>query len=583
VNEKDVKRKLAAILSADVKGYSRLMEENEVTTVRTLEEYRGVISELIKKHRGRVVDSPGDNLLAEFSSVVDAVESAVEIQKELKAKNTELPGNRRMEFRIGINLGDVIEEGERIYGDGVNVAARIQGLAEGGGICISGTAFDQVESKLGLEFEYLGERSVKNIKKPVRVYRVKMASGASDLGMGRELPLPDKPSIAVLPFVNMSGDPEQEYFSDGLSEDIITALSQLPDMFVIARNSTFTYKGKSVNVQQVGRELGVRYVLEGSVRKAGDRVRITAQLIDATTGHHLWAERYDRDLEDIFAIQDEITLRILKALQVKLIDGEQAPLITKGTENIEAYLKTLQARSYFRRYDRGSSLLARQIFEEVIALDPQYPMPYAMLGWTYWNDVFVGWSDSPSESMKRAFALAQKCIALDDSFPAAHGLLSWVYLMKRQHDRAILEAEKAVALDPNSADAHMWLGNVLNFAGRPDEAILVLERAIRLNPFAPSTHLHMLGMAYRETGRYEESITACKKALKLRPTNIYAHIVLAVTYSLLNRQEEAHAEAAEVLSIDPKFSLDYIAESRPHIDPANTTRFIEALRKAGLK
>jgi TolB-like protein len=347
VMEERAKRKLSAILSADVKGYSRLMGEDELGTVRTLEAYREMIAEVIRNFGGRVVDSPGDNLLAEFSSVVDAVESAVEIQKGLKSKNEGLPENRRMEFRIGINLGDVIEEGERIYGDGVNVAARIEGLAEGGGICISGTAFDQVQGKLGLEFEYLGEQPVKNIKNPVRIYRVKMESFVSPVGMKRELPLPDKPSIAVLPFLNMSGDPEQEYFSDGISEDIITALSQLPEMFVIARNSTFIYKGKSVNVHQVGRELGVKYVLEGSVRKAGKRVRITAQLIDATTGHHLWAERYDRDLEDIFALQDEITLRILTAIQVKLTDGDQARLYDKGTENIEAYLKLWQSRSYF--------------------------------------------------------------------------------------------------------------------------------------------------------------------------------------------------------------------------------------------
>jgi adenylate cyclase len=583
VSEEQAKRKLAAILSADAKDYSRLMEDDEEATVKTITAYRELMVSQIQNQNGRVVDAKGDNILAEFSSVVDAVRCAVEIQREVGRRNGELPEHRRMEFRIGVNLGDVIEEDETIYGDGVNIAARLEALAEGGGICVSGTAFDHVEGKLGLEFKYLGEQAVKNIKKQVRVYRVKKERGVSDFEIRQELPLPDKPSIAVLPFANMSGDPEQEFFSDGLSEDIITSLSQLPDMLVIARNSTFTYKGKSVKVQHVGRELGVRYVLEGSVRKAGGRVRITAQLIDATTGHHLWAERYDRDLEDIFAIQDEITLRILKALQVKLIDGEQAPLFTKGTENIEAYLKTLQARSCYRRYDRGSNLLARQICEEVIALDPQYPMPYAILGRTYWSDVFLGWTDSPRESVQRAFASAQKCIALDDSSPAAHGLLSWVYLMKREHDRAILEAEKAVSLDPNSADAHMWLGNVLNFAGKPDEAISVLERAIRLNPLAPSSYLPLLGMAYREAGKYEESITACKKALQRQPSNIYAHIVLAATYSLLNRQEEAHAAAAEVLRIDPKFSLDYFAESRPHIDPANTARLIETLRKAGLK
>jgi len=315
------KRKLTAILSADVKGYSRLMGENEAETVTTLTAYRRIMGELIQQHRGRVVDSTGDNLLAEFASVVDAVQCGVGVQKELQARNADLPENRRMQFRIGINLGDVIEEGEKLYGDGVNIAARLEALAEPGGICISKTAFDHIESKLPLGYQFLGQQTVKNIAKPVGAYKVLMEPRVIDREeeeAGKTVepgkppaPLPDKPSIAVLPFTNMSDDPEQEYFSDGMSEDIISSLSQLPDIFVIARNSTFTYKGKSVNVQQVSRELGVKYILEGSVRKVGNRVRITAQLIDGTTGHHLWAERYDRKLEDIFAIQDEVTFKIL--------------------------------------------------------------------------------------------------------------------------------------------------------------------------------------------------------------------------------------------------------------------------------
>jgi len=300
--EERAKRKLSAILSADLKGYSRLMGDDELATVRTLETYREMLTEIIRNYAGRVVDSPGDNLLAEFTSVVDAVECAVEIQKEQKAKNEELTENRRMEFRIGINLGDVIEKGERIYGDGVTVAACIESLAAGGGIYISGTAFDHVEGKLDFEFEYLGEQSVKNIKKPVRVYRVEMGGQVSDAGISSEVPLPDKPSIAVLPFVNMSGDPEKEYLADGISENIIAALSKIPQIFVIARNSAFTFKGSAVKVQEVARELGVRYVLEGSVQKAGERVRITAQLIGALSGHHLWAERYDRNLDDLFLL-----------------------------------------------------------------------------------------------------------------------------------------------------------------------------------------------------------------------------------------------------------------------------------------
>jgi adenylate cyclase len=322
------------------------MGEDEKGTVRTLNAYKEIMTGLIQHHRGRVVDAPGDNVLAEFGSVVDAVECAVEIQKELKTRNTELPENRRMEFRIGVNLGDVIKDGEQILGDGVNIAARLESLADAGGICISGTAFDQVEGKTGLEFQYLGERSVKNIKKPVRTYRVRMERGVPDGATRQEVILPDKPSIAVLPFVNMSDDPKQEYFSDGITEEIITWLSKIPRLFVTARNSTFTFKGHPVKVREVGQELGVRYVLEGSVRKSGDRVRVTAQLIDVHTEQHVWADRYDRELKDVFAIQDEITMNIIVALQVELTEGDQARLRARGTCNLEAYLKLLQAMDY---------------------------------------------------------------------------------------------------------------------------------------------------------------------------------------------------------------------------------------------
>jgi adenylate cyclase len=580
--EEHTKRKLAAILSADVKGYSRLMEDNEEDTVRTITAYRELMVKKIQKEDGRVVDAKGDNLLAEFSSVVDAVRCAVEIQKEVGTQNAQLPENRQMEFRIGVNLGDVIEEGETIYGDGVNIAARLEALAEGGGICISGTTYDQVENKLGLEFEYLGEQAVKNIRKPVRVYRVRTESVGSGVEMDKDLPLPDKPSIAVLPFVNMSGDPEQEYFSDGLSEDLITALSQIPNMFVIARNSTFVYKEKPVNVQKVSRELGVRYVLEGSVRKVGKRVRITAQLIDALKGHHLWAERYDRDLENIFAIQDEITLKILTALQVKLTDGEQARLYARGTENIETYLKMGQARSYFYRFDRGSNIMARQICEEVIAMDPKWDLPYGVLGWTHFVDVSWRWSDSPEESVQKAFQCAQKAISLNES-PLAHALLSWIYTVTRQYEIALVEAKKSIALGPNSADAHAWYAFVLYFAGEPEKALSLNERALRMNPFPPSWYFVLLGYGYRLLRDYEQAIQAFKKAINKEPTNLFARIYLAATYAMSGREKEAQAQAHEALRIDPSFSLEYFARQSPYKDHAETERVVDALRKAGLK
>jgi adenylate cyclase len=416
-------RKLTAILSADVQGYSRLMGEDESATVQTLTTFRKVMAGLIEQHRGRVVDSPGDNMLAEFGSAVDAVRCAVMIQEELKARNARLADNRRMEFRMGINLGDVIVEGERIYGDGVNIAARVEGLAEGGGICISGNTYDQVENKLTFEYEYLGEHTVKNIRKPIRVYKMRMKVADTLPDVARELKLPNKPSIAVLPFVNMSNEPEQEYFSDGITEEIITSFSKVPRLFVIARNSSFIYKGKSVKIQEVGRELGVRYVLEGSVRKGGDRVRITAQLIEATTGNHLWAERYDRNLKDVFALQDEITMKILMALQVKLTEGEQGRILGKGTENHEAYVRILQGREHIYLMNKEGNALARQSFEEATALDPEFAVGYTYLAWTYLIEVHLGFSDSPERSMEKALELAQKALALDDSLADAHALL----------------------------------------------------------------------------------------------------------------------------------------------------------------
>jgi len=622
---KDVKRKLTAILSADVKGYSRLMGEDEKATVRTLNMYKEVMTALIQHHHGRVVDAVGDNVLAEFASVVDAVECGVEIQKELKTRNGELPENRRMEFRIGVNLGDVIEEGEQIYGDGVNIAARLESLAEGGGICISGTVYDQIENKLTLGYEYLGEQTVKNIARPVRVYKVLMEPGKpSEVKVKRRsrkyfviptaavviigvvmawqfiwrpshpkmemaskekmaFPLPDKPSIAVLPFVNMSGDSELEHFSEGITEEIITALSKTPKLFVIARNSTFVYKGKPVKVKQVAEELGVRYVLEGSVRKATDRLRITAQLIDALTGHHLWAERYDREQKDFFVLQDEITLKILNSLHVKLTGGEQDRIYGKGTNNLEAYIKVLQGREHFWRLNREGNILAKKLLEEAIALDPKYPAPYWLLGMTHAVDAWFDWGKSKEESLSRAIELAEKTISLDDLDSNAHGLLGAAYRMKGDHDKAIAEGKRAIELDPNSADAHVWLGIALYWVDRGEEAIPLLEKAIRLNPFAHTWYFLHLGHAYRSIGRFDEAIIAYQRALQLSPNNLFAHLGLTATYSQLGRDKEASAHAKEILRISPDFSIDRYAEKLAFKNPAEKEQRINAWRKAGLK
>ena len=628
MTEERVRRKLTAILSADVKGYSRLMGEDEVETVRTLTASREVMTSLIQQFRGRVVDSPGDNALAEFASVVDAVQCAVEIQRVLKARNAELPENRRMEFRIGVNLGDVIEEGERIYGDGVNIAARVEGLAEAGGICISGSAYEQIENKLPLRYEYLGEHTVKNITKPVRIYRAQIEpEGAPEVTKGKRPPLrrwkwaalagvavlvlgivavviwssyfslppvetiseermafdlPDGPSVAVLPFVNMSGDPGQEYFSDGLTENIITALSSCPKLFVIARNSTFAYKGKSVKVQQVASELGVKYMVEGSVQKAGDRVRITAQLVDATTGHHLWAEKYDRELKDIFTLQDEITLEILRGLQVKLTEGEQARLRSKGLANLEAFMKVLKALEYVRRQSRDSNILARQEIEKAIPLAPEFSGSYLLLAVTHLEDLSYDPS-FPVISIAQASKLVKKAIALDNNNSDAYLVLGMLYLTKRQHERAIAAGERAVTLNPNGADAYAQLAFTLQQSDRASEAIDMAKKAVRLNPIPPGYYFNFLGHAYYDLERFEEAIKAYRKALHREPTNLFAQIGLAATYGSVGREAEAQVAAVEVLRNDPKFSLHDFEKTIPHTNRAKVKRYIEGLRKAGLK
>ena len=630
MNTRDVKRKLTAILSADVKGYSRLMGEDEVSTVRTLEDYRETMSTLIEQHRGRVVDSPGDNLMAEFASVVDAVQCAVEIQEALRAKNAELPENRRMRFRIGINLGDVIEEGDRIYGDGVNIAARIEGLAEPGGICISGSAYEQIENKLPLGYEYLGEHFVKNIAKPIRVYRVPMEpggvaeatrrkkraglkmwnwaafAGAAVLLFGagaivawyyfltpstsptgipfeqtRSVKLPEKPSIAVLPFTNMSGDPEQEYFSDGVTEDLITGLSKVSGLFVIARNSVFTYKGRAVKIERVGQELGVRYVLEGSVRKAGKRVRITAQLVDASTGGHLWAERYDRDLKDIFALQDEVTRKIVSALAVKLTEDEGNRIVRKGTDSLEAYDYTLRGMWYLSVITKEANDRAREMFEKATALDPSYALACSLLGRTYLVEWTFGWSQK-LQSLEQAYEFAQKAVSLDDLLPWGHGLLGEIYLWKKRHDQAIAELEKATNLDPNNADMLTGLGDVLSWSGRPEEAIVLVKKAMRLNPIYPVWYLWGLGHAYFLAGRHEEAITTLKRVLNRNPNFLPAHVYLAASYVELGRLDDARLEAKIVQEMNPGLSMEGWRQRLPYKNQEVLDRLFNALRRTGL-
>lgn len=625
-----VQRKLTALFSADVQGYSRLMGDDEIATIRTLTEYREVMAVFIEAFRGVIVDSPGDNLLAEFASAIDAVQCAVDIQRELKSRNATLPPHRKMEFRIGINVGDVVVEGQRLYGDGVNIAARLEGLADGGGVCISGTVYDQIENKLPLVYEYLGEQAVKNIAKPVRAYRVQLEAPAlAPAKTGENAVEPnyrwkitlavamlllvgggtvavkslssrstllstsvpaetastleslDHPSIVVLPFTNMSGDQAQDYFSDGISEDLITDLSKLSGLFVISRHTAFTYKWKTVKVEDISRELGVRYVVEGSVRKADDTVRITAQLVDAATGGHLWAERYDRDLTDVFTLQDEITQHIVLALKVKLTQEEQTRFRRAPTENLQAYDFVLRGWDAFFRHTKETNLQARQMFEKAIALDPEYAGAYAFLSLTYFQEWDSQWSRTP-QTLEQAFTLAQRAVALDNTLSTAHTVLSFVHLWNRQHEQAIAEAERAIALDPNNADGYIGLGFILNLEGKPDAAIVLVKKAMRLNPRYSSWYAFNLGLAYRLTGLHEEAIAVHKQALLRDPNLLIAHQELALNYSALGRKEEARAEIGEVLRINPHFSLEGMRQTWPYKNQARFARELVALRDAGL-
>jgi adenylate cyclase len=619
------RRKLSAILSADVKGYSRLMGENEAATVQTLKAYREVMTSFIQQHQGRVVDSPGDNLLAEFGSVVDALDCAVKIQHELKAKNKELPEKSRMEFRIGINLGDVIEDEERIYGDGVNIAARVESLADGGGICISSTAYDQIGKKLALGYEYLGEQTVKNIEKPIRVYKVLTDPEAAGKVIGEEIPkpgkwprvaiatvviliivvgvlavwnfyfrrpsiepasvektafsLPDKPSVAVLPFKNLSGDPEQEYFSDGVTNDIITDLSKFRELFVIASNTVFTYKGKRVKVKDVGRELGVRYVLEGSVQKAREKVRINAQLIDATTGHHLWAERYDRELKDLFAVQNEIIQTIVTTLAVEIGVAERARVMHKDTESLEAYDYLLRGWHYYYRFTHSAIREAREMFKKAIELDPSYAEAYVGLAAFHLGLSLMGWTEFPHKALQQAEELVQKALSLDPSNPHAHEVLGTVYLYRTQYDLATTELQRAIELNPNDARSYRMLGRVMLYIGRTDDAIHSLETALR---FDPNTDVYMnLGLAFYLKGRYDDSIRTLKRGVSRKPDLVWNHIALAAAYAQSGRSKEASRAATTVLRLHPFFEVDSFGSL--FRNPEDRARIAKGLRKAGLK
>ncbi len=580
---KNVQRRLAAILAADVVGYSRLMGEDEAGTVDALRTHREeLIEPKIAEHEGRIVKLMGDGLLAEFPSAVEAVQCAVEIQHTIGERNTDVPDDRRITYRVGINIGDIIVEGEDIYGDGVNVAARLEGLAEPGGICVSRTVVDHVKGKVDLDFQDMGERQVKNISEPVRVYLVVLERPPGGPAPGREedLVLPDKPSIAVLPFVNMSGDLEQEYFVDGISEDIITTLSKIPDLFVISRNSTFTYKGTAIDVKQVAQELGVRYVVEGSVRKAGQRVRITAQLIDATTGHHRWAERYDRDLSDIFALQDEMTREIVTAVDVELTEGEQIRVWRESAGDMAAYEHFAKGRDHFSRFTPKAIAQAQQEFEKALSLNPQFAAAHAFVGWNH-AVAGVWWSEDRDEAFGAARAAVDRALSLDDTLADAHVARAFVDLYSGEHARAERIADKAATLNPNSADSHNVLAMVRSFSGKSDGALVAARHARRLSPRTPYILLE-LGRAFCLLERYDEAMEPLIRLIADRPYWLTARALLIVVFIGAGRVEMAKQHSAEVLRTSPDFSVSSWARTLPYKNPDDRERYLDALRTAGL-
>ena len=514
-------RKLAAILAADVVGFSRLAGADEDRTLARLRALRSdLIDPTIAVHHGRVVKRTGDGALVEFRSVVDAVRCAVEIQHAMVERNAGVPEDRRIEFRIGVHVGDVVEESDGdLMGDGVNIAARLEGIAQPGAICLSEDAYRQVRARLDLAVSDLGDKAAQEHR---RAGAGLCARGrTSGRGEGRaagpaaaeKAAAPEKPSIAVLPFQNMSGDAEQDYFADGISEDIITALSKLSQLFVIARNSSFTFKGKTVHVREVGKTLGVRYVLEGSVRKAGDRVRITAQLIDATNDGHLWAERFDRDLTDIFAVQDDVTGKIVAALSLNLTQGDRQRLKAEQTDNMEAFDCFLRGRELWWRHTKEPNAQARELLLRATQLDPQFAPGYAWLAAAHINDYVSQWTDAPSRSLELAYEAAKRAAALDPQQPAAYWALMFANLWMRRHDEAIQAGEAALAINPNDAEAYNGLGVVLHYVGRSEEALSLFERAMALNPLCPGMWLHFQGQAYYQLGRYEEAVAVLKRRI----------------------------------------------------------------------
>ena len=583
--EERVQRRLAAILAADMVGYSRLMEADETGTITRQKAHRAeLIDPEIATHGGRIVKTTGDGMLVEFPSVVDATECAVAIQRAIAEREAEIGAERRIQYRIGINLGDIVIDGDDILGDGVNIAARLEGLAEPGGVCLSDMVHQSVVGKLDVAFEDLGEQQVKNIAKPVRVYSVLLGPGADAMPQSRTadaLPARDKPSIAVLPFDNMSGDPEQEYFSDGMSEDLITDISNISGLFVIARNSSFAFKGQAIDVKEVAAKLGVKHILEGSVRKMGTKLRINAQLIDAATGGHIWAQRFDGDMEDIFEFQDAIREQIVSALQVSLTPTDKKLTERKPTDSAAAYDLFLKGRASYHRYTPEDLNEAINCLEEAIEIDPNFADAYGYLSYCHiwgWAVMLPGFDDP----LERANELAEKGVALDGASAIALSRLSWIQIFLRRHDQAIANLEKAIALAPNNADVNATFGQVLNYCGNPERALKMMEKAFSIEMFVPPNWEYQVGCSHLLLRRYDEALVRFNRAIERAPKFAPAYLHLAWACVELDRLDDANDAIKAVLEIVPQYTLIEVARIFPYRIDEDRNRYLDNLRKAGL-
>ncbi len=630
--EEGLPRRLAVILHADVVGSTGLVQLHESSAHKRIQDAFRRFSETIRAYSGITHEIRGDALVAEFDRASDAVEASVAFQAENARFNSTLEDDIQPILRIGISLGEVVFADNTVTGEGVVLAQRLEQLASAGGVCIQGAVREAVPGRLPFDYQILGEQNLKGFPEPVRAYAVALKSGEAipepephaepgaihaGIPKGRwtavaviaclviaggvlswlkpwqpreapasieqmAFPLPAEPSIAVLPFDNMSSDPAQDAIADGFTESLITTLAQMPELFVISRNSTFTYKNKPVKAKQVAEELGVRYVLEGSIQREGQTLRINAQLIDAVTGHHLWAARYDRDVNAMFALQDELVREIFTALQVKLTAGEHGRVWQQGTDNFEAYLTWLEGWKHFRSPGKDENAIARQLILKAIDMDPDWAMPYTTVTWTHWKEIFNGWTDTPDESLKQAEAYAQKAFALDDTYPGVYAALGAVHGLKGDLDQAIAYDEKAVALGPNISVYHAILAGDLDLAGRSDEAIALLKKAMRLEPSYQPWYLSTLGDAYTSAGKYEEAVKAYEQLLERRPGSTLGHAGLIVNYMWLGQENKARSYASKLLELEPTFTLSSYRKQQKYKDAAYVERKLDALRKAGV-